>query len=693
MTTLYFDTETFSEVDLKRVDPYTYAEDPSTRVIVAQWALDDGEVIVEDLTGGARPSEVLLEQLRSADEVVIHNAAFDRAVVRACWGVELELERIRCTMAQAQEHGLPGSLDALSEIFGLGDAAKDKRGKRLIQLFCKPQPKSHKVRVLTRANRPQEWAEFLEYARQDIVALRALSRKMPNWNFRPGSFERRLWVLDQQMNERGFRVDVDLARAAVVATEARKQAARLEVQEMTAGLLTSVSRGEEMLRFILGAYGLNVPDLQADTLRRMLEDENLPQPVRELLSLRAEVSRASAAKYRAVLASVSRDGYLRGTSAFCGAARTRRWAGRRFQPQNLPRPSKGFKAKQQEIAIAALKAGVADLLYDDVMRLAADCVRGLLIPSERHKLVVADLANIEGRVLAWLAGEEWKLEAFRAFDRGQGADLYKVAYARSFGVPVELVDDDQQRQIGKVQELFLGYEGGVAAYLTGAAIYGFKISDLTRAVREATADTTWGEVAEKYEWFKQKQLHAGLDQDEWTACRVLVESWRAAHPETVAFWAALRGAFAAAVREPGRVFQAGLLIRMRCDGQWLRVALPSGGFLCYVQPRVDEDGACSYMGVDQYTRQWKRIKTHGGKLAENVTQAVARDVLAYALPRIAAAGYRPLITVHDEVVTEVPDNGAGSAGGLCALLSEVPEWASGLPLAAAGFEAYRYRKG
>jgi DNA polymerase len=694
MTTLWLDCETYSEADLKKVGTHAYAEHPSTEITVAQWAIDDGEPQVGDCTDSHQhvPNELSIPLLDPTVTVVAHNSAFDRTLLRHVWGVDVPVERWLDTMVQAMAHGLPGSLDKLSTILGLpSDEAKDKRGRELIQLFCKPRPKGHKLRRATRDTHPNEWAEFLEYSRMDIVAMRAVHRRLPRWNYAPGHPELALWHLDQRVNDRGFAVDVDLARAAIDAVADEQSRLKYEVTDATDGAVTNASQRDELLSYILLEHGVSLPDMRADTLERRAKDPELPEAVRRLLEIRLEATKTSTAKYKALVSAVSRDGRLRNTMQFCGAQRTGRVAHRLFQPGNMPRPSPGFDGEAQEAAIESLKAGAADLVYDNVMRLTSDCIRGTIIAPPGRKLVVADLANIEGRALAWLASEEWKLDAFRAFDRGEGADIYKLAYAKSFGTRPEAVDK-QQRQIGKVQELMLGYEGGVGAYLTGAATYGFDVADLAVAVKNATPADTWARTLDSFDWFKGKGLTYGLPIEHWAACRVLVDSWREAHAKTKELWHGLKDAYAAAVSHPGETFSAGRWLRVRRDGAWLRIRLPSGRYLCYLQPEVADDGQCSYMGIDQYTRRWARIKTHGGKLVENVTQAAARDVLFANMPRIEAAGYEILVSIHDELLTETPDTDAYSSGDLAALMSTVPEWAGGLPLAAAGFEAYRYRK-
>jgi DNA polymerase len=693
MRFLFGDTETFSECDLKKAGTHRYAADPSTEVIVWQWALDGAEPVVEDLTGRKMPSAESLALLNDPDVMLVfHNAAFDRAVIREVWGLDIPPERWFCTMVQAMAHGLPGSLDKLSTILGLeADEAKDKRGRELIMLLCKPRPKGHKLRRATSATHPNEWAEFLEYSRMDIVAMRAVHRRLPRWNYAPGHPELALWHLDQHVNDRGFMVDVDLAHAAIDAVADEQTRLKAEIDGATDGAVTNASQRDELLSYILLEHGVSLPDMRADTLERRARDPELPEAVRRLIEIRLEATKTSTAKYRALVNAVSADGRLRNTMQFCGAQRTGRVAHRLFQPGNMPRPSPGFDGEAQDQAIAALKAGVADIAFDNVMRLTSDCIRGTIIAPPGRKLCIADLSNIEGRVLAFLASEQWKLEAFRAFDRGEGADIYKLAYAKSFGTSPDKVDK-QQRQIGKVQELMLGYEGGVGAYLTGAATYGFDVADLAVAVKNATPADTWAKTLDSFDWFKKKGLTYSLPVEHWAACRVLVDSWREAHAKTKELWHGLKDAYAAAVRHPGETFSAGRWLRVRRDGAWLRIRLPSGRYLCYLQPEVDDSGQCSYMGINQYTRQWARIKTHGGKLAENVTQAVARDVLFANMMQIEVAGYAILVSIHDELLTETPDTDAYSSATLAELMSTVPDWAPGLPLAAAGFETTRYRK-
>lgn len=694
MTTLYFDCETFSECDLFKAGTHAYAEHPSTEITVAQWALDDEEPTVVDCTEPDYQVGAfwgLTELLADPTiEIVAHNSPFDRTLLRRCWGVDAPPERWRDTMVKALAHGLPGGLDKIGHVLKLeADQAKDKRGKELIQLFCKPRPKNHTLRRATRETHPAEWAEFLGYSRQDIVAMRHIDRKLPSWNYRPGHPELALWHLDQRINDRGFAVDVDLAHAAIAAVKEAQAGLKDDISEATGGVLTSASRRDQMLVYILAEYGVSLPDMRADTLRRRMEDPELPDSVKLLLAIRLESTKTSTAKYNSLVRAVSADGRLRNTMQFAGAQRTARWAGRLFQPQNMPRPD--MEADDIDLGILALKAGVADVL-GDVMRLTANAVRGCIVAPPGKKLCIADLANIEGRGLAYLAAERWKLKAFAEFDQGVGADLYKLAYARAFNVSPDQVDK-MMRQIGKVMELGLGYGGGVAAFITFAVVYRMDLDALADAVH-SSAPAEWLEKArEMLAWFKKKRLSTvGLSDHVWTACEALVLMWRAAHPNTQALWEAADEAVRQAIARPGETFSIGQHLRARVDGAWLRLRLPSGRYLCYTQPEVSPKGDISYLGVDQYTRQWKRVKTYGGKLIENCTQAFARDIMAANMQPIEDAGYEIVLSVHDELLTETPDTDEFDHEALASLLSAVPPWAAGIPLAAAGFETTRYRK-
>ncbi len=653
---LYVDTETYNEAPIA-VGTARYAE--TAELMVISWAVDDGPVTVWDLTSTERNhwmdmSAHFQRDWALADLVVAHNVPFDRTML-ATKGIERPLNQWHCTQAQALAHSLPGALGKLSEIYSLGDSAKDKAGRALIQLFCKPRPKTSKIRRATRDTHPVEWQQFLDYAGQDIVALRALHKKLPTWNCTTA--EREAWLLNQEINDLGFLIDQDLATAAIATCERVKASLQRKTEAITGTDLSVQQRAA--LQALLREYGVTLPDMTASTLERRLEDPDLAAPVRELIGIRLEMCQTSNAKWPKLLASVSSDGRLRGTSQFCGASRTGRDSGRIFQPLNLPRPPKYLEGDEQ--FVDAIKLGVADLVYDNPMEVTSAALRGALVAPPGKKLVVADLNAIEGRVAAWVAGEQWKCEAY-----ARGDDLYVLAYAASFHKPAAEVTK-AERQIGKVEELALGFGGAAGAFGTMAAMYGVELPD-----------------------------------DE---VRAVVKAWRAANPKIVAFWWALEDAVKAVTTTTDGQRELGpLTIKKR--GAWLRIILPSGRSLSYAQPKIEYETKVSgtsaqgafketreqftYMGLNQYTRKWERISSYGGKLFENVVQAIARDVLVEAMKRCGAAGFDTVLTVYDEIIAEAAME--RTVGEMVDLMTTVPHWAPGLPLAANGFETDRYRK-
>lgn len=680
MKTLYLDLETYCETPIKH-GVYRYAED--VEITLFAWAIDDGPVDVWEK--GPMPRGLAVAFADPSVEIVAHNTGFDRTVLNACL-FKTDRRRWRDTMVQALAHSLPAGLGDLCDALGVpADQAKDKEGRQLVMLFCKPRPANSKIRRATRETHPDKWAKFIDYAGRDIVAMRECRKRMPTWNYHGAELD--LWHLDQAINDRGVCVDVELARAAIRAVDRSQKRLAQRVQEMTVGAVQAATQRDAMLKHLLDAYGVDLPDLQMSTLERRISDPSLPVELRELLAIRLQASSTSTAKYKTLVNGVSSDGRLRGTLQFNGASRTGRWAGRLFQPQNLPRPS--LDADVIERGIEALHTDCEDLIFDDVMELTSSAIRGCLIAPEKHKLVVADLSNIEGRVLAWLAGEKWKIKAFNDFDAGQGHDLYKLAYAKSFGCrPEDVTKDD--RQIGKVQELALGYEGGVGAFLTFAAAYGIDLEDMGAKAWETIPAAIKSETNKAWGYANTRSATFGLSNIAWQTCDAFKRLWREAHPEIASFWGELQDAAHLAVINKGTTYPCRRLA-VRCDGAWLRIRLPSGRFLCYPSPRI-ESGKLTYMGVNQYSRKWSRLATYGGKLAENVTQAVSRDILASAMKAIEDAGYRIVLTVHDEIISEAPDIPAFSVNELARLMATNPAWADGLPLAAAGFEGYRYRK-
>lgn len=685
MSILYADLETFSEMPIS-CGTHRYAE--KAEVMLFAYALDDQAVKVWDLTTGQpMPPDLSAALNDPAVMTVWHNGGmFDSVVLRHALNIDLPPERIHDTMVQALAHGLPGSLSDLCDILGVAsDKAKDKAGRQLIMLFCKPRPKNSKIRRATRSTHPEEWKRFVSYAGSDISAMREIYRKIPRWNFTPE--ERALWCLDQRINCRGVCIDTGLAQSAIAAVEQEQQRLAERTQAMTDNEVQAATQRDAMLRHIAAAFGIELPDMQAATLERRIADPDTPPALRELLAVRLQSCTTSVSKYKKLISCVSSDGRLRGTLQFCGASRTGRWAGRLFQPQNLPRSS--LAQPVIDSGIEALKAGCADLVCDDIMQLTSSALRASIIAPPGKKLVISDLSNIEGRMLAWLAGEHWKIAAFRDYDEGHGPDLYKLAYARAFHISPDDVTKDQ-RQIGKVMELGLGYGGGVAAFVTFAAAYALDLDALAVAALQGIPPGIRQEAKRWYdESVKQKKTY-GLSEPVFIVCDSLKRMWRNAHPETVVFWYELADDVKRAINHPG-VTVICRKLKIRRDGGWLRIVLPSGRAVCYPGIRLVND-EIRYMGINPYSRKWQRLRTYGGRLVENVCQAAARDVLAGNMPLIEDTGYSIVLTVHDEVITEAPDTDDFNDTALSALLSTNPEWAPDIPLNAGGFEAYHYRK-
>lgn len=351
---LYLDTETFCETPINN-GTHRYAE--GAEIIMWQWAVGEGEVIIRD--GDEDISDLLALIEDESYEIVIHNSAFDRTVIRHATGIEIPLERTFDTMVCAMAHSLPGALATLCTILGVAqDKAKDKEGKAWINLFCKPQPKGRKIRRATRDTHPIEWQRFRDYGGLDIEAMREIYKKLPRWNYRGAELE--LWHLDQRINERGVLMDLDLAHGAIRASDrAQKELARRTV-EATDGQVAAATQRDRMLEHILETYGIALADLKGSTVERALESEEIPRELKELLKIRADASKTSVSKYKRLLSGVSRDGRFRGLLAFCGALRTGRWAGRYWQPQNLARPS--IEDWEIEMWIEAMKHDAEDLV-------------------------------------------------------------------------------------------------------------------------------------------------------------------------------------------------------------------------------------------------------------------------------------------------------------------------------------------
>lgn len=759
MRDTFHDLETWSSEPINN-GSHRYAE--KAEVLLWAYADGNGDIRVWDVANGyvhwqdeltglweeqyigkPFPPQSLTEILHDPEAAVwFHNGGmFDFVVLQHAMPhllKHVDISRWRDTMVQAFSHALPGALEKLGEVLNLHeDHRKIADGKKLVRLFCMPQNEDFSKKFGTirasKATHPAEWQRFVQYAGGDIVTMREARRLMPSWNYKDKQLL--LWHTDLKINNRGFAVDLELAKHAVTAATLIQDRLSRRVQVATDDEVGSATQRDAMLDFLqplCAEFGVELPDLKADTLERRLEDPDLPDYIKDLLRIRLEASMNSVSKFKTLLKRVSSDGRLRGSMQFRGAGRTGRWAHRGFQPGNLPRPS--LSHELIEFAIECIKADDVDameLVFPNLMLAISNTIRGAIVAAEGKKLVVADLSNIEGRVAAWLAGEDWKLEAFRQFDKGIGHDLYIVAYASSFGISLEGVEPKDgkkfigasNRQIGKVEELMFQYGGGVGAWLTGAATYGIDLSAMTESVWNTIPEWAKLEAADFLHWLYEKprakfqkvcekygdptapevaeaeaaleaakvKCRYGLTERVFIACDAIKRLWRKAHPAISSYWKDLENTVKAAIDDPGVTYPC-RKVKIRRDGAWLRIGLPSGRALCYPNPGIDKDGSIFYTGFSPYNRQWGKVKTYGGKLLENITQAVACDQLAECMPAAELAGYATVLSVHDELVTETPDSEDFTADELASIMCSDLGWNAGLPLAAAGFTTDRYRK-
>lgn len=638
MYLIYADTETFSPQDLSRVGAARYAED--AQIILWSYAENDAPAKVWDRVSSPQmPADLkrMWERLFADPDarVVMHNGMnFDRQVFASNGFGEIPAEKIIDTMVLAYEHALPGSLEQLCEAFRLdADHAKDKDGKRLIQIFCKPLPVNYKLTRATPQTHPAEWERFKNYARLDIEAMRAIYKKLPKWN--ATAQERRLQALDAVINSRGMCIDLELAKGAVETAARHRTHLAARTRELTGGAVSAATQRDALLEYLRAEWGLDLVSATRAEVEKRIAEPGIPEPVKDLLRVRIASTKINVQKFQSVLNAACEDGRLRGCLQFRGASRTGRFSGRIFQPQNLARPT--MRNDEIEFAIEATKGGLLDTFYEDPMPVLSNLLRGLIIAPKGKKLVVADYSNVEGRVLAWLAGEEWKLKAFRDFDAGVGHDLYKLTYARAFNVKPETVTK-AQRQMGKVLELGMGYGGGAGAFRTFALAYGIDLHDMADAVKSSISPSIWAEACEWYPKALLGGFTEGMGKEVFLACDSVKRAWRKANAQIVQFWYDMDAGVRQAVIEGGPV-RVGRHITVDKKGNYLRVRLPSGRYLVYPSPRIDDDGI-SYFGVAQVSRKWARIRSWGGKYC-----------IAKGTPVLTQEGWRPIeaITAADKV--------------------------------------------
>jgi DNA polymerase len=692
MTKLFYDHETYSPVDIGRTLA-NYA--PQARVLMTAWAIDDGPVNMWCQEEG-EPMPVQLYEAAHDTGVwhIAHNASFEYQInshTNVFGEHAIPLDRYYCTMIQALEHNLPASLENLCEVFQVdADKAKLRDGKALVKWFCAPNEHGQ-FRGMQPADK---WLRFKQYCVNDVEAMRILHNKMPkvNYPFARDHMERTLWLETERMNQAGFGVDLALARASITMAERLKDSADIEMLEATGGVISSPNQTAALKEYILNTYDVDLPNMQSATLEKFLRDMSQPAGVRQVIQARLTSSKASVAKYKKLIHCADSRGRMTSTIVFCGASGTGRDAGRTFQPQNLPRPAEWFDGDYAEQLIEEIKDQSLDLTHSNPMAVMSSALRGSIIPAQGKKLVVSDLSNIEGRMVSWLAGEEWKVNYFRDYDSGKiKFDNYVAAYSKSMGVKIEDVTK-AQRQVGKSQELSLGYSSGVGGLLQFLEMYRVSVPQLAGATRAVADSAMWYATEQKFDWAQKHHFDYGLPLPQWAACEYLKQQWRNAHPNIAQLWADCELAFRMAFQTPDVWFPAGKYLAYKRKGTWIFCRLPSGRVLSYIQPKIVDD-EITYMCMDQVSNKWTRTKVYAGKFVAHATQASARDLLLQNMLKAKESGYTTILRVHDELITEVPDSENYSAEGLGKHLASNLPWCPDLPLAAAGYETnVRYKK-
>lgn len=728
MQPIYFDFETRSANPIRwGVDNYFAAAQP----LILTYAIGDGPVQLIDYTIIGVPTLPGVFYAPGAT-LIAHNAQFDRRVLERLCDADIPIEQLRCTQAQAYAHGLPGSLETLGEVLGI----KQKKltgddGHKLMLFFCVPRSflKDGTPVWNIPAEHPEKWERFKAYAIRDVEALREVHKKLPNHNYQGVNLE--TWFLDQKINERGFGFDKQLAGAAGRMLDAAKGKQQRYVKALTLGDVKSVTQREKLLEWF-NSSGLEIASLKASEIREALESDDLPPVHRFLLELRLEGSKSSGAKYRRGMECVGADGRIRDTMNYCGANRTGRWSGRNFQPQNLPRPSARWedidKANPwkpiEDIAVPAVMA--EDIVAADANggtnAICNDIIRSCIITELGNEFVSADWANIESRFLAWCTGNEWKLDYFRAVDRGEAADSYKALWARFFNMKVEDVTKTM-RQAAKRLDLACGYLGSVGALISMSILDNVDMTDWPALVLPKASEEQLKKAQRAWRKAFLNGEDFGVDPAIYKAAHVMVQLYREANDAVVKEGYRIGSVVADAMHRPNTLFRAA-----KCDiwytGHALIIQLPSGRRLYYWSPRMIEEkvhdadtGEEKIHQVFMYKasrgKQWRWLKGWPGLWIENICQAGCNDVLRIGmlnvqkycladpgigawLNTLPANARTPLVLhVHDEPTCETP-RGLLSYEKLEWLLTDDLQskhaWLKGLPLAASGWVGGRYRK-
>lgn len=680
---LYLDLETRSSVDLENYGLKKYVASPDFKILLIAWALNNGPVQVSTIDD--LPTK-LKDALNSDCKVVMHNSIFDATALRYAGIANIRYDRIIDTMIQAHAHALPPALDSLSKLYNLQDLGK-RDGTALINLFCKPSKNGLKQEKGVVFNSPQDypdkWQSFVEYAHKDVESMRVLYKLMPRDNY-PDGCELQNYHENLRVNCTGLPLDTDFIDSAVELYENALLNLNKKFRNLTG---FNITQNAVFLKY-LKDKGLAIENVRSKTLKELLKSEDLDNDLKYLIRLRLESSQATPKKYIA-LKNRSYNGRIYHTLQFMGGSRTGRDAGKGFQPQNLKRPSLFLSCKTDEEEDRAVERTVEKIkskdIQDNEIDTLSELIRNVIKPEQPdYKIVVSDLSNIEGRTLAWLAGEEWKVQLFRDFDAKKiKYDNYIMAYSKAMQVNPEEVTK-AHRAIGKVMELSMGYGGAVAPFLSFSKDYNLDISELYKNVFAGITNHLDKELFFDSDYGYKPDYN--ISKNEYRTCQYLKTKWRAAHPNIVKFWRDLGVYFRKAVENPNKVYKLGKLSFIY-EKDFLKIILPSSRKLMYYKPTVNLEFITPSNTKDKVVK----TRTHGGTLSENVASAVARDVLYSNLINIRKYGYNIISLVHDEIVTECPKEDKYSAANLSNFLKQPPAWALGLPLDAAGFESNRYK--
>jgi len=694
MTLLHLDLETRSDVDLPKRNAYVYFDSPYTNVWCAAYAFggDEPELWVP---GEPCPFPIV-EHVRSGGLIGAWNASFERIAWRQILGPRYgwpvpALDQYRCQMVAGYAVGLPGKLEHAAGALGL-EERKDTDGHRIMMQLSKPRrPRKGEPDGIYWWDDPEKLKRLYAYCLQDVRTEQAVHARIPSLREQ----EQRYWEMDQRLNDRGVFIDEKLCHRAKAVVKNAAERLNKEMASVTDWAVRGVSNVAELIAFIK-KNGLDADSVAKDQVIELLIRDDLKPAVRRALEIRQEGSKTSTAKIDAMLVRRQADGRMRGSLQFHGA-NTGRWAARGAQLQNLPRPNLSkLVPKIIDDLLDGIPDALVDMVYGPSLSVVSDCIRGMVVAAPGNKLIAADFSQIEARVVAWLAGEQQKLDAFARYDRKEGPDIYTVEAAGIYVVPSSsITKDDPRRQVGKVSTLSLGFQGGPGAFAKMAKNYGVNIADAYDSVMSSAAPFN---IEKAEDGWAERGKHTGMAERAWMTAELIKLAWRQANPNIEQHWHETERAAIDAVLNPGSTQPAGM-VKYKKAGVWLFCQLPSKRCLAYAYPKIVEKptpwgenrAGLVYWGVDSFTKKWSQQDFYGGLGVQNNTQAVARDVMIEAMARGEAAGYLPVLTVHDEGVCEVSKD-FGSVEQFCSLMTEPPNWAVGLPIAADGWEGARYRK-